>query len=183
MIDTLPLPRIGDPIKAEHIAAISKALRKRTPLNSPSVKVCETANGYYLTAKSSVAASSFKGCWYPSRVNAELIKLTAGSISDGITTFTPAVTSITVSATALQYVYLVCSITPTIVDSFVTGGVITAASVQAFNMAQTTDNTTAYVLLCTWQSGVLISRYTFWSLQAEFCNAAYGTVLFRTWDT
>jgi len=46
MIDTLPMPRVGDTIKAEHIAAISRALKKRTPRNSPTVKVHETADGF-----------------------------------------------------------------------------------------------------------------------------------------
>ena len=76
MIDQLPLPKVGDPIKAEHIAAISRALRKRTPLNSPFVKVRETPDGFYL--ESSRAAAGF-----PATNDLALDVSTAGIVKAG----------------------------------------------------------------------------------------------------
>jgi hypothetical protein len=183
MIDTLPMPRVGDTIKAEHIAAISRALKKRTPRNSPTVKVHETADGFYLdAAPGGGASSSFRGAWYPTKVNDELINLTPGSITDGVTTRTPTVTNIVVSATAPQYIYLVCGLTPTIVDGYVTGGTIDSATVQAFGSLQTNTNTTGYILLFTWQAGVLGARYKYFSFQGELGNRNTGDTVFRVWD-
>jgi hypothetical protein len=183
MIDFLPSPKVGELIKADHIASITKAIRKRTPRNSPTVKVVETADGFWLEAKTGGAASGrFVGCWHPTAVNEELINLTAGSITDGITTYLPDVTDITVHATNPQFIYLVCAITADTVDGYVTGGSITSATVQAFSSLQTNTDTTGYVLLCTWQEGAIGDRYTFWSLQAEIGNKGSGDVVFRVWD-
>lgn len=182
MIDTLPSPKAGELIKADHIAQITKAIRKRTPRNSPTVRVVETADGFWLEARTGGGGSRFVGCWYPTKVNSELINLTAGSITDGITTYLPDVTYIAVHATNAQYIYLVCTITPTLVDGYVTGGTIDSATVQAFSALQTNSNTTGYVLLCSWQAGVIGDRYTFWSLQAEIGNKGSGDAVFRVWD-
>lgn len=105
----------------------------------------------------------FAGAWAPSVVDSTHINLTAGSVSDGITTFTPTVAGISVHATSLNYVYLECDITPTTLNSFVVGGVITAASIVSYTATKTNTNTKAYLLLCTWQASVLVARYQYYS--------------------
>jgi len=182
MIDQLPLPKVGDPIKAEHIAAITRAISKRTPRNSTSVKVHELADGFYLEAAPGRSSSTFKGAWYPSREAANLLNLTAGLLYDGVTTHFPQVTNITIHPEALRYIYLVCTLTPTTVDGFVTGGTVNATPViTAYSSTQTNTNTTAYILLFTWQAGALLQRYAYWNMACQLRNVNTGDVSFQHW--
>ena len=164
MIDQLPSPKAGELIEAEHIAQIVKAIRKRTPRNSPTVRVVESADGFWLEAKAGGGGGGggFSGAWKPSYVNEELINLTAGSISDGITTFTPTVTDIVVDSESLNYVYLECDTDITTVGGYVVGGTITAAIVKSYTTTKTNTNTKAYLLLCVWQTGTG-TRYRYFS--------------------
>ena len=125
------------------------------------------------------AFSSF-GCWQPSALDSTHIKLTPGSITDGTTTFTPDVSSVTISDGYLNYIYLACSIVPDYVDDIVVGGVITSAEIVARTSPETSTNDTGYVLLCKWENGQPPEVFAFWSLAAELLNSG-GNVLFRTW--
>lgn len=113
--------------------------------------------------EAAASVEAWTGAWYPSHAGAGLIDLTAGSVEDGTTTFNPDVTDITVHETSLNYVYLECNITPTVLNSYVTAGVITAAIVKAYTTTKTNTNSKAYLLLCTWQAGALVDRYRYFS--------------------
>lgn len=109
----------------------------------------------------------FAGAWAPSVVDSTHINLTAGSVSDGITTFTPTVTGIVVHATSLNYVYLECDTTPGTLDGYVTGGVITASAIVAYTTTKTNTNSKLYILLCTWQASALVARYKYYSMTVD----------------
>jgi hypothetical protein len=119
--------------------------------------------------------------WTPSAASSTSINLTAGSISDGVTTRTPNVSAIAVSATALQYIYLVCTLNVTRVDGFVTGGTVTAASISAYSGIQTNSDTTGYILLCTWQAGAIVDRFRYWSIECQINDNGGGGTAFNTW--
>ncbi len=119
--------------------------------------------------------------WTPSAASSTSINLTAGSISDGFTTRTPTVTGISVHATDLQYVYLVCTLSPTLTDGFVTGGTVTSAVITAYGSAQTNTNTTGYILLFTWQAGAIVDRFRYWSIECQLNNSGAGNTAFNTW--
>lgn len=117
----------------------------------------------------------FAGAWAPSVVDSTHINLTAGSVSDGITTFTPTVTGISVHATSLNYVYLECDITPGETDDVITGGVITAAAIVAYTTTKANTNTKAYCLLCTWQASVVVSRFYWQSFGFQILDKGDAT--------
>jgi hypothetical protein len=125
--------------------------------------------------------SSAEYAWTPTAASSTSINLTAGSISDGVTTRTPTVTGISVHATDLQYVYLVCTLSPTLTDGFVTGGTVTAAVITAYGSAQTNTNTTGYILLFTWQAGAIVDRFRYWSIECQLNNSGAGDTAFNTW--
>lgn len=123
--------------------------------------------------------AEFVGAWNPSAASSTTINLTAGSVSDGITTFTPTVTGIAVHASSLNYVYLECTISVDILDSYVTGGVITAAIVKSYTTTKTNTNTMLYVLLCTWQASALGSRYKYYSMTVDIRDTGANATLAR----
>lgn len=122
---------------------------------------------------------AWTGAWYPSHAGAGLIDLTAGSVSDGITTFTPDVTDIAVHETSLNYVYLECDITPSTLDSYITGGVITASAIVAYTTTKTNTNSKLYILLCTWQASALVARYKYWSMTVDTRDTGANATLAR----
>lgn len=127
-------------------------------------------------------SSTFEGTWYPSVIDSTHISLTPGFIYDGVTSHFPSVSSIAVHATALRYIYLVCSLTSTTVDGFVTGGTVDATpTVSAYSSTQTNTNTTAYILLLTWQAGAVVQRYAYWNLACQLRNINTGDVSFQYW--
>lgn len=126
-------------------------------------------------------AGSFTGQWAPRRGSSltELI-VGAGTIFDGTTIHSIAEATVTVSASALQYVYLVCTLSPTLIDGYVAGGTITATpSIAAYSSVQTNTNTTGYILLCTWQAGAVVQRYVWFGFVAELLNKNTGDTVFN----
>jgi hypothetical protein len=116
MIDTLPMPRVGDTIKAEHIAAISRALKKRTPRNSPTVKVHETADGFYLDAESVAAGGKASPPFtFPGQILADIPAIVKGGTVNGVpvTNGTDALPTgkVAVSTIGTVYAYLEVTIT------------------------------------------------------------------------
>jgi hypothetical protein len=125
------------------------------------------------------SVEAWTGAWYPSHAGAGLIDLTAGSVSDGITTFTPTVTGIVVHATSLNYVYLECDTTPGTLDGYVTGGVITASAIVAYTTTKTNTNSKLYILLCTWQASALVARYKYYSMTVDTRDTGANATLAR----
>jgi hypothetical protein len=121
------------------------------------------------------------GRWNPSFISSTEISVEVGSISDGVTTYTPDGSSVTVDASALNYVYLECDLTRSLVDGYVAGGTIDDVVIAAYTTAKTTTNSKGYVLLFTWQAGAVVTRAAHWSMQAELLNSGTGDVVFRTW--
>ncbi len=168
--DQLPYVKTGDPIKAEHINAIVKALKLRTPRPSDTVSVRQTANGFVMDAASGGGANNaFRGCWCPTfRKVGETLKVdfTQGYLTDGVSTVTPTVTDITcpTATDTLYYAYLAVNFTPTEVDGYVTGGTIGSVSVIIDTSIPSNTNSTGYILLCTIRNGAVVDRHSFWSL-------------------
>lgn len=181
--ESLPQVKPGDSVKADHHNSLVKAVRRRTPVSSPTIKIVETSSGFYCETvrNASVGGGGPEYAWTPKRVNDELIEMSAGSISDGVTTRTPNVSAIAVSATALQYIYLVCTLNVTRIDGFVTGGTVTAASVITYSGIQTNNDTTGYILLCTWQAGAIVDRFRYWSIECQINDNGGGGTAFNTW--
>ena len=59
----LPRPSTGDPIKAEHIRALSESIKRLQPRSSPTVRVQETPNGitYHVQSVGGVAGAPVGG--------------------------------------------------------------------------------------------------------------------------
>jgi len=129
-----------------------------------------------------LASSGFVGCWAPRKIDATHISLTPGSFTCGAI-FTPSVSSITVSSTSLEHIYLRATLSPSYTDGYVTGGSASAVSIIASTTTLTSDNTYGYILLCDWQAGALVARYEFFSLSAALKNAGAGDVLFLYWTS
>lgn len=124
------------------------------------------------------AAVDFKGSWYPTAIDSTHVRLTGGSFTCG-SIFTPSVSSIAVSSSALNYIYLQATLSPTYVDGYVDGGTVTACTVMSGTSIPTSDNTYGYILLCSWQAGVLVDRYEYFSLKARLNNSGTGNVYFE----
>lgn len=167
--EPMPLPLRGGPGLAVAVDATGGLVK----LQERAEKVKR-----YLPADFSGGGGSFRGCWAPSAIDSTHIKLTGGTFTCG-TIFTPSVSSVSVHATSLNYVYLRATLSPTTVDGFVTGGSATAATVLSSTSTLTSDNTYGYILLCTWQAGAVVSRYEFFSLKARLGNANVGDVVFE----
>jgi hypothetical protein len=120
--------------------------------------------------------NEFVGAWFPTAVDSTHIDLTAGSLSDGSTTYTPDVTGIAVHASSLNYVYLECDLTPTVVDGITIGGTVDAVAVVAYTTTKTNTSSKGYVLLCEWQASAIVARYRYYSMEAEIWRDG-----FRTW--
>ena len=108
---------------------------------------------------------TFKGAWAPTFINATTISLTPGTVADGFTTLTPSVSSISVNATSLNYVYLECDITLNTDDGFIMSGRLVAAQVKAYTTLKTPTASKAYLLLCEVQAEEVVARYYWQSVQ------------------
>jgi len=140
---------------------------------SPSLEA--TSNS---AAQTETTAIDFKGCWYPSAVDSTHIRLTAGSFTCG-SIFTPSVSSISVSSTLLNYIYLRATLSATTTDGYVSGGSATAVDILSGTSIPVSDNTYGYILLCSWQAGALVDRYEYFSLKARLNNKNVGDVYFE----
>lgn len=125
---------------------------------------------------------SFAGAWKPT-LNGSDVDLTAGSIFDGSTTWTPTVTGIALVAASFNYIYLHCELNPTTEDGFVTGGGLSSATVEAHSSVQTNSNTDAYILLCTIDltNNNEVTRYQWFSFGCQLRNSGVGDVVFNYW--
>lgn len=172
-----PLVRPGNPFERRLATAVAMA---KPTLHNVGVTTKTLPGGTSLIIqRQGRGEKKFLGCWHPSVVSQTSINLTAGSVSDGITTFTPTVTGITVHYSSLNYVYLECAISVDILDGYVTGGVITAAILKSYTTTKTNTNTNLYVLLCTWQAGALVSRYKYHSMTVDIRDTGANATLAR----
>lgn len=179
--EVFPNVKSGDAVRADHINTLVRAIRRRTPINSPTVDVVENATGFALRARpGGGGGGGFRGLWHPTKVNDEAVKIGAGTLFDGTTLHTIAESTIAVSASALNYIYLVCGLSPTYIDGYVTGGTVTATpTVAAYSSAQVNTNSTAYILLHTWQAGALVQDYAWFGFGTELLNKNVGDVVFN----
>lgn len=131
-------------------------------------------------------AAAFKGSWYPSSGGSVTsLNVTGGFIADGTTIHTIAATVLTVHAISLNYIYLVCGLNKTTVDSWVSGGVITSPTIASYTSVQQSDNTTGYIPLFTWQAGALVDRDAYFSFGCELLqkrSGSIGDVTFNWWS-
>ena len=59
--EIFPNVKPGDAVRAEHLNAIVKGVRARTPTSSPTVKVVETATGFYMESRAAGRPGSGSG--------------------------------------------------------------------------------------------------------------------------
>lgn len=127
------------------------------------------------------ADAVFAGAWQPRVVDAATVNIGGGFLYDGTSTHIIAAGDVAVHATALRYVYLVCELDPTYVDTYVVGGTVVATpTYAAYASLQTNSNTYAYILLCSHEAGV-ITRYAYFNLACKLRNKHPTDVLFEHW--
>lgn len=128
--------------------------------------------------------------WTPTKVDSTHLTISISSAAGGIPTIggtslaasTPP--QLTVSASALQYIYLKVTWSPTInASGYVTGGSVTGRVITAETTTKTSTSTDRYFLLFTWQAGVLKSRVAFWNFEMNIRDdgTASSTPEYRTW--
>ena len=169
-------------VKMRTLKAFMAQLFTHIPTPGPGIGVRRSLNGGVWAAEGGGSGETPLR-WTPTALTSTTLSVDVGTISDGLTTHTPDGSSVTVDASALNYVYLECDLTPDTVDGYVTGGTIDDVAIAAYTSTKTTTNSKGYVLLFTWQDGALVSRSASLSLQAELLNTGTGNVLFRTWPS
>jgi hypothetical protein len=118
------------------------------------------------TTQAQEDAAEFSGAWDPT-VSGLSLELTPGSINDGVTTFLPVVTGLSLNS-GMNYIYLRCTLDHTEVDGYVVGGTITAASIQVSSTTQASDATYGRILLCTVNTSTGdITRYAWFNFSAQ----------------
>ena len=141
-----------------------------------------------LNFKLSAGGEGFEGLWRPRIGSSDTqVIITGGSIYDGTTLSTVAEQTISVHATSLNYIYLACGLTATTVDSYVSGGTVAPAAtpIIASTSTQANTNTEGYILLCTWQAGALVDRYSYFAYACELLqkrSGSVGDVTFNWWS-
>lgn len=126
--------------------------------------------------------STFKGAWSPSIVDGTTVNLTGGTIFDGVYTWVPNVTGISVTANAVNYLYLHVTFSPTYVDGYVTGGGLSSATVEAYTSTRSNTNSDGYILLAQVEmSTSTITRYHWYSFGSQLRNSGVGNVIFNYW--
>ena len=144
----LPQPRIGDAIRAEHIRALSDAVKKLTPCSSPTIAVRFTANGVFFDVvrdqQSQAARAPNDHNWTATIVDSKHLKISPSVVNTTYPTiggtsilFSP---QLTVSSSALQYICLKVVYSHTIVNGIITGGTITSATIAAYNSMPTSTS-------------------------------------------
>lgn len=181
--EPLPIVKPGDAVRAEHHNALVRAIRRRTPVSSPTVDVVETSSGFYCSSKSGGGGggmNAFSGNWKPTSTNSETVTISSGTIFDGATTTIVPDTTVNVTSGELNYIYLECTLSPSFIDGYVVGGIVTGASILSDTDVRINGNTVAYILLCTWQDG-LVDRYQWFSFNCEMVNSGTGNTVFYYW--
>jgi len=197
MIETLPMPMPGDPVKADHIRTLSLALKKRTPQPSPSLRLKSTANGFtYEAVMTGGGAGGSVGEWHnfqPSRVNAELITLSPGTINGNYPTIggtsintdpRPQLTIVSTTGTT-NIVYAVVTFTLTTDNGFVTGFTGSSYTIESYTSAQSNTATKRYIELFRWRNGALLSTTQYWNigLRAEDSGSASSNAVWVQWNS
>lgn len=195
MIETLPMPMPGDPVKADHIRTLSLALKKRTPQPSPSLRLKSTANGFTYESVMSGGAGGV-GEWHnfqPSRVNAELITLSPGTINGNYPTIggtsintdpRPQLTIVSTTGTT-NIVYAVVTFTLTTDNGFVTGFTGSSYTIESYTSAQSNTSTKRFIELFRWRNGALLSTTQYWNigLRAEDSGSASSNAVWVQWNS
>ncbi len=198
MNDQLPNPLPGDPVRAEHIRQIVRAIRRRTPRPSPSVRPVQLGDaGFALeTVYNSGGSGASLGIWHnfqPQRFNPELITVSPGTINGNYPTIggtsinsDPApqlVVSATVGVTNI--VYAVVTFTLTIDSGFVTGFTASSYTIEAYTSAQSHTSTKRFIELFRWRNGALLSTTQYWNigLRAEDSGIATSTAQWVQWNS
>lgn len=83
--ESLPQVKPGDSVKADHHNSLVKAVRRRTPVSSPTIKIVETSSGFYCETvrNGSVGAAQTRHPFYvssagtvtPGTVNGSMVTL------------------------------------------------------------------------------------------------------------
>lgn len=198
MNDQLPNPLPGDPVRAEHIRQIVRAIRRRTPRPSPSVRPVQLGDGGFAleTVYSGGGSGASLGVWHnfqPRKFNAELITLSPGTINGSYPTIggtsinTDPRPQLTVSGTVgvTNIIYAVVTFTLTTDSGFVTGFTASSLTIESHTSVQSNTSSKRYIELFRWRNGALLSTTQYWNigLRAEDSGSATGTAQWVQWNS
>ena len=184
--EIFPNVKPGDAVRAEHLNAIVKGVRARTPTSSPTVKVVETATGFYMESRAAGRPGSGSGgcdySWTPSfagndGVGNDHVQLNVGSVSGATVTITDAETLVATSILAvpspklaipdsglyIAYVEITGTKTKTAND-FVTGFTISSATIKVSDGVPASSQSVRRLELFRWYNGTLYSQLTRYNL-------------------
>lgn len=191
--DQLPYVKTGDAIKAEHINAIVKGLKSRTPRPSDTVSIRQTANGFVMDAATGGnGGNGFIHAWKPRLSRQEGTTdyiivypgVFGGEIPNigGEFLYDEPELAITGANENGKYVYIHASLSLTITDGFINGYTLNDVEVQAFSTQQTNDDSNFYHLLFSWSRNRVV-QYSYWSqgFVARDDGTATETPMYYSW--
>jgi len=184
----LPRPRSGETIAAAHITALSEAIRDRTPISSPSIRVVPRTGGFALETitKGGGMGGTFRGNWSPSAGDDNTVVVSGGTVYDSGGAHVVAEATLNAPNDTLYYIYLQVNFTATTVDGYVVGGSISSGAININTTGcPVNTNTAAYILLATWNGdgGGLEERYAWFPFSFQFNqkDATPGDVAANFW--
>lgn len=173
-LESLPSVHRGDAVKAEHHNSLVKAIRRRTPSSSQTIKIVETSSGFYCETIRGGSSGSEGGCqysWTPRKVRTiegyDVVVLNAGSVSgattnvNGVNILANPELQIPNAADTTQIIYLNIPVTKIqTADSFVYGSTITGgvATVEVNTSLPPSTQSNRYHELFRWRNGRLFNQ-------------------------
>lgn len=185
--ESLPTVNRGDPVRAEHHNSLVKAIRRRTPTSSTTIKVVETSSGFYCdlvrNAGGSGGAGGCQYSWTPNKVRTiegfDVVVLNAGSVSGATVNVNgtnilsnPELQIPNNNPLTTHIVYLSIPVTKIkTADNFVYGCTITGgvATVEVATSLPTSTQSTRYHELFRWKNGRLFNQVGKYNV-AVFCR-------------
>lgn len=164
-----PLIRPRNPFERRTLESIAQG--KPRPVGGP-FRVLPGQTSF--ESARSRAAANFKGRWHPTIIDETTLSVTGGTIFDGATTTIVPTTEVAINASELNYVFLQIAFATDTEDGYVTGGTVSSATIESNTTGvPANDNTTAHILLFTWENGAIVDRYEWFNFSCEFHQ--YGT--------
>lgn len=186
MIESMPMPMPGDPVKAEHVRTLSRALRHRTPRPSATVKVVEFGdNGYCLEVIPSGAAAPppVYGVWDIRPDLSVVPGLIGGKIPriDGTAINTNPAPVLPITGTGTEYVMFKLNFTITLTSGYLSAYTLNTVDlvISSTTTPADADNDTHYLMLNTIIDGDWGDSYFDTSIPITLWDNGYESTLLR----
>lgn len=153
-LESLPQVKPGDSVKADHHNSLVKAIRRRTPVSSQTVKIVETTSGFYCETIHSGSRASAQSHPFlaPSRASSSSV-IQAGSVNGNLVTGSPV--NIATEGTAQLYIRVTITLTISangyVADNFASE---TAWIYQTGSIVPDNTSSFFYVPVATYSNGV-----------------------------